>query len=319
MPRWMFETRTEAWNQAGLGDQIAEAEKRNAWPRLIMFGILITAVLVAFNNRQDLFPGYGTEARIITALLLFVFGWGFAIQLGRTVTPTILKRLDPATAGTVTFAIRLATIVIVGAIALHIAGVKTSTLAVGGAFTAVVLGLAAQQTLGNVFAGILLQSTRPFKVGDRVRLTGGPLAGSIEGTVSQLGLIHTSILDGEDRTLIPNMVLLTLAIVPLREPKGIDVRARFDSHVSPKHVQAMLSQAITVPTRRPPSIWLEEIDRDEVVLRISATPVDPDDGATLAEQILSVTRETFEFKRPEGVSQGGPDQDPDPTVPHGHA
>ncbi len=264
----------------------------------------------------------------MTALLLFILGWGFASALGRSLTPTILRRMDPGTAGTVVFVIKLVTIVVVGAVALSVAGVKTSTLAVGGAFTAVVLGLAAQQTLGNVFAGIVLQGTRPFRVGERVRLVGGPLAGSLEGTVSSLGLFHTSILDGKDRIMVPNNVLLNLAIVPLREPKGIDVKARFDSHTSPRVVQKMLRQAITVPTLREPHIWLEEIDRDEVVLQISATPVDPADGALLAEQILSVTRGTFEFDVPGEDGPGSADesddghpprQAPDPEVPTGHA
>jgi len=313
MPRWMFETRTDAWREAGLGDEVLEPPQTKSWPRLILFAILIAAVLVAFNHRHDIAPGYGSEARIVTALLLFAFGWGFASALGRTVTPTILKRMDPATAGTVGFAIRLITIIAVAGVALHIAGVKTSTLAVGGAFTAVILGLAAQQTLGNVFAGVVLQSTRPFRVGERVRLTGGPLAGSVEGTVSQLGLFYTAILNGEDRMMVPNLVILNCAVVPLREPLGIDLKARFDSHVSPSHVQKMLNHAITVPTRRPPSIWLEEIDRDEVVFRISATPLNPDDGAKLAEQVLSVTRGTFEFEHK------GEKQDPKSSVPHGHA
>ncbi|MEX0620456.1 MAG: mechanosensitive ion channel family protein [Solirubrobacterales bacterium] len=325
----MFETRTDAWHKAGLGEQLEPAEMRTAWLRLILFSVLIAAVLVAFSNRRDLFPGFLTEARIVTASLLFILGWGFASALGRSLTPTILRRMDPGTAGTASFVIKLVTIVTVGAISLHIAGVQTSTLAVGGAFTAVVLGLAAQQTLGNIFAGVVLQSTRPFRVGERVRLIGGPLAGAIEGTVSSLGLFHTSILDGNDRIMVPNNVLLNLAIVPLREPRGIDIKARFDSHVSPRHVQAMLKQAITVPTLREPSIWLDEIDRDEVVLQISATPVDPDDGATLAEQILSVTRGTFEYKLPDDADETGTDgdssadrrrpQDPDPEVPTGHS
>jgi small conductance mechanosensitive channel len=296
MPRWMFETRTDVWREAGLGDEVVAARQGRAWPKLILFAVLITAVLVAFNHREQIASDYDTEGRIITALLLFIFGWGFASALGRTITPTILKRMDPGTAGTVGFAIRLVTIILVAVVALHIAGVKTSTLAVGGAFTAVVLGLAAQQTLGNVFAGVVLQGTRPFQVGERVRLTGGPMAGSVEGTVSSLGLFYTSILNGEDRMMVPNNVILNLAVVPLREPEGIDVKARFDSHTSPAVVQEMLKQAITVPTRRPPAIWLDEIDRDEVVLRIVATPIDPNDGARLAEQVLSVTRGTFEFE-----------------------
>jgi hypothetical protein len=90
----------------------------------------------------------------------------------------------------------------------------------------------------------------------------------------------------------------------------------------------MLKQAITVPTLREPQIWLDEIDRDEVVLQISATPVDPEDGGMLAEQILSVTRGTFEFDLPETDDPAGKadsdgsqrrHQDPDPEVPTGHS
>ncbi len=324
MPRWMFETRTDQWHEAGLGEEIKPAKAGRTWPRLVAFAILIAAVLIAFNHRQDIAPGYDTEARIITAVLLFGLGWGFAAALGRTITPVILRRMDPGTAGTIAFVIRLLAIVLIGVVALRIAGVKASTLAVGGAFTAVVVGLAAQQTLGNVFAGIVLQGTRPFRVGERVRLTGGPLAGSVEGTVSSLGLFYTQILRGTDRMMIPNNILLNVIVEPLREPEGMDLRARFDSHVSPSEVQAMLKKAITVPTVRPPSIWLEEVDRDEVVLRITATPINPADGARLAEQVVSVTRATFEYERPEGKGRDrgdepGEHQDPDPGVPHGHA
>ena len=160
----------------------------------------------------------------------------------------------------------------------------------GGAFTAVVVGLAAQQTLGNVFAGIVLQGTRPFRVGERVRLTGGPMAGSVEGTVSSLGLFYATFVSGADRMMVPNSVLLQLAVVPLREPERVDLRARFDAGVSPARIQQILDSAITVPTRYPPDISLEEIDRDEVVLRIAATPERPSDGAKLAEEILAVAR-----------------------------
>ena len=46
-----------------------------------------------------------------------------------------------------------------------------------------------------------------------------------------------------------------------------------------------------MPTRYPPRISLEEIDRDQVVLRIAATPDRPADGARLAEEILAVARD----------------------------
>jgi small-conductance mechanosensitive channel len=176
-------------------------------------------------------------------------------------------------------------------LALRIAGVNTATLAVGGAFTAIVLGLAAQQTLAGIFAGILLQSTRPFRVGERVRLVGGALAGSIDGTVSSLGLFYTTLVQGADRLLVPNSVLINLVVVPLREPEKIDLRARFSGEVSPKQIEDRLLGAISVPTRYPPSVSLQELDADGVVLGIVATPLRPEEGSRLADEVLAALRE----------------------------
>ena len=99
--------------------------------------------------------------------------------------------------------------------------------------------------------------------------------------------------------MIPNSMILNLTVVPLEEPEGIDVRVRFDSRISPDRVQKRLAEAITVPLLREPAIWLEEIDRDEVVVRIQATPEDPGDGAKLAGEVLSVTRDTSELRTPD--------------------
>src|SRR5436189_180548 len=129
-------------------------------------------------------------------------------DVGRGLGPPLFRRLDPATAGTVGFLIRLATIVLTLIVALRVAGIEARTLALGGAFTAVVFGLAAQQTLGNLIAGTVLLSARPFRVGERVRLQGGPLAGQIEGTVSSLGLMYTTFATGEDSIMVPNNAVL---------------------------------------------------------------------------------------------------------------
>lgn len=302
MPAWMFETRTDAWHRAGLGGELERSGGSLPWTRLVVFGFLTALVLVLFINRKQIFPGlfpeYGTEVRVVTAVLLFAFGWGLAAAFGRTITPYVLRRLDPGTAGTVAFAIRLLSILVIAAIALAIAGVRPETILVGGALTVVVLGLAAQQTLGNVFAGVVLQGAGPYRVGDRVRLSGGQVADTIEGTISSLGLFYLALARHGERVMIPNSVVLGATVVPLHEPEGIDVKARFDSHVSPSRIQEMLNHAITVPTLRPPAIWLEEIDRNEVVVRISAAPIDPDDGSRLAEEILSVTRGSFEMPIP---------------------
>jgi len=186
--RTAFETRTELWRQAGLGSEIDRAQARRGQGGALIALILIGAVLVAFAERKQLFPGYGTEVRVATVILLVLLGWSLARSLGRGIGPALYRRLEPGTAGTVGFLVRLLTIVAMTIVALRIAGLKPGTLAVGGAFTAVVIGLAAQQVLGNLLAGIVLLTNRPFRVGERIRVQGGSLAGEVEGIVGSLGL-----------------------------------------------------------------------------------------------------------------------------------
>src|SRR3954468_15959944 len=201
--------------------------------------------------------------------------------------------MDPATAGTVGFVVRLVTMATTLMIALRIAGLRPRELAVGGAFTAVIVGLAAQQTLGNLFAGMVLLSARPFKVGDRVRFQAGALAGNVEGTVSSLGLLYTVLSDGEDEIMVPNNVVLNVAVVPLREPDAVDLRARLRPGVTPQDVQVLLEDQIDKPLIEAPRILLEELDGEEVVVRIQATPVEAGDGPELAGDVLrAVARET---------------------------
>jgi small-conductance mechanosensitive channel len=178
-------------------------------------------------------------------------------------------------------------------VALRVAGLGPRTLALGGAFTAVVVGLAAQQTLGNLIAGLVLLSARPFRVGDRVRLQAGGLAGMTEGVVSSLGLMYTTLSHGDDAIMIPNSVVLSAAVVPLREPSGVDLRARLRPGVTPVDVQNMLNETLTTPVRETPRILLEEIDGDEVVVRVPATPGRAADGPALASEVLTALgRET---------------------------
>jgi len=178
-------------------------------------------------------------------------------------------------------------------VALRVAGIEAKTLALGGAFTAVIFGLAAQQTLGNLIAGMVLLSARPFRVGERVRLQGGPLAGQIEGTVSSLGLLYTTFATGDDSMMVPNSVVLNVAILPLREPEAVDLRARLRTGMTPSDLQEVLERSLQTPLRDPPRITLEELDGEEVVVRIAATPVVASNGRQLASELLGVvSRET---------------------------
>ena len=290
----MFETKSHSWHEAGLASQITQQDARRARREAILLVPLLVAVLLAYNYRESLF-GLDMPVRAATVLALVILGWWFARDAGRAAGPALFRRLDPATAGTFGFLIRLATIGLVLLVALRIAGLQPQTLAVGGAVTAVILGLAAQQTLGNLIAGTVLLSARPFRVGDRVRLLGGAVGGPLEGVVSSLGLLYTTLAQGDETVLIPNNVMVGLAITPLREPASVALRARLRADTKPSDVQRLLEQAVSTPTRADPRIMVEEIDGDEVVVRIAATPEVQSDGPKLADEILaalsSVTRD----------------------------
>ena len=86
--------------------------------------------------------------------------------------------------------------------------------------------------------------------------------------------------------MIPNAVVLGAAVVPLREPDSVDVRVRLNSGVKPTHVQALLDDRIAVPTRTAAKVLLEEVDGDDVVVRVLATPERAIDGAKLADEII---------------------------------
>src|SRR5271166_3823861 len=306
-PPKMFETRSHAWQEAGLLRQVSPRVVKRARLEVLLLVPLFVGVVIFYDNRVGLLgtpgphgrpatslePALETPIRVATVLALMILGWAIARDIGRGLGPPLFRRMDPATAGTVGFLVRLITVVLALLVALAVAGIKPRTLALGGAFTVVILGLAAQQTLGNLFAGTVLLSARPFRVGERVRLQGGPLAGQIEGTVSSLGLLYTTFATGDDSIMVPNSVVLNVAVLPLREPEAVNLRARLRAGMTPGDLQEILEKSLQTPLRDAPRITLEELDGDEVVVRIAATPRVAAQGRHLASELLSVvSRET---------------------------
>jgi small-conductance mechanosensitive channel len=120
-------------------------------------------------------------------------------------------------------ALRLITLVVgylfIALILLGMLDVPVGHLLLGGAVTGVIVGIAAQQSLGNVFAGMVLLMTRVFRVGDQVRIRSGPLGGEINGVISGMGLSYV-VLEAEDGRLhLPNSQVLSAAVGPRPPPK----------------------------------------------------------------------------------------------------
>ncbi len=311
----MFETRSQAWKEVGLLRQIDPRVVKRARLEVLVLLPLFVGIVVLYDHRVSLLgktvpkyyahggvpvpahkvleQGLDTPITVVTVIALMILGWAIARDIGRGLGPPLFRRLDPATAGTVGFLIRLTTVILALLVALRVAGIEARTLALGGAFTAVIFGLAAQQTFGNLVAGTVLLSARPFRVGERVRLQGGGLAGQIEGTVSSLGLLYTTFATGDDVIMVPNSVVLNVAILPLREPEAVNLRARLRAGMSPGDLQEILEKSLQTPLRDAPRITLEELDGEEVVVRIAATPRVASQGRQLASELLGiVSRET---------------------------
>ncbi len=284
--------RRRSWLEAGLARRLSRRAVKRARIQSLLVLPLVAGVLLVYHARGDLLgPDWDRPVRVFTAVALLVLGWQLARDIGRAFVPVLFDHLRPGNAGAVDFVIRLTTMLAAATVALRIAGLGPRTLAFGGAVTAVVVGLAAQQTLGHVFAGTVLLTARPFRVGERVRLQGGPLAGSIRGVVSSLGLLYTTFSSDEGPVMVPNAVVLGVAVVPLREPQGVELRARLRLDSTPADVEDLLRRRITTPLRGNPRVTLEELNGDEVVVRIAAAPQDPADGPRLAGEVLAAIEE----------------------------
>jgi small conductance mechanosensitive channel len=307
IPDRMFETRSEAWAAAGLSVDFSERTVKRARREAAVLLPLFIALLVFWSHHWAILDHIGWFAehhqhnghtvyphhksvkvplQVLTVIALLAIGWMMARDLGRFAGPTFMRRMDPATAGTVGFVVRILIVITMALIALSVAGAGIRTIAVGGGFTAVVVGLAAQQTLGNAFAGIVLLSARPFRVGERVRMQAGATGGQIDGVVSSLGLLYTTLSQGAEKWMIPNNVVLAAVIVPLKEPDSVDVKVRLGHGVRPSQVQAILDEEIGIPTSSK-GVVLEEVDGDDVVVRVQATPSLADDGPRLADEIMA--------------------------------
>src|ERR1700733_1640274 len=104
----MFETRSEAWERVGLSVDFNPRTVRRAQRDALVLVPLVVAILVVYDHRDALLGKHTahtlqTPIQIITVLLLVALGWALARAVGRLAGPTFLRRMDPATAGTVGF------------------------------------------------------------------------------------------------------------------------------------------------------------------------------------------------------------------------
>jgi small-conductance mechanosensitive channel len=93
-----------------------------------------------------------------------------------------------------------------------------TALLAGVSVVSVVIGLAAQNTLGNLVAGLSLVLYRPIRVGDNVQLNSPK--GLITATVELVSLGFTVLRDAEEHeVIIPNRVMVSSVVIRLGQTK----------------------------------------------------------------------------------------------------
>lgn len=108
---------------------------------------------------------------------------------------------------------QLLIIAVLAFIALVIMGAVTApTIAVPTAFITLIVGIAAQQSLGNIFAGILLALAHPFGVGNYIRIS----SVNLEGVVKTLGIVYTEVLSDDNQVFVPNATVLAGAVTVIK-------------------------------------------------------------------------------------------------------
>ena len=182
---------------------------------LVGLAIAITGVVIANLYEIEKGGGFTFDDRIgFVGVLVFVIGGVILVRsaVGAFNVAASDSLQEKAKGTPVSFLVYAAGYLFVALGAVSLTPIKPASLLFGGALTGVILGIAAQQTIGNFFAGFVLVVVRPFTVGDRVYLKGA--LGEYEGTVTEMTLFYVHVATERGPVMLPNAGVLASAVGP---------------------------------------------------------------------------------------------------------
>ncbi len=144
-------------------------------------------------------------ANILIALVIFVFGRFLIIQFDKLFNK-VLKRSswDSVLKGFIRSIVQTLLFVVLFMIIINAVGVKTVSIAAIIGAIGLAIGLAMKDNLANFAGGVLILLSKPFRGGDYIK------AQNLEGTVESIGILHTILRTGDNKTVyIPNGPLST--------------------------------------------------------------------------------------------------------------
>jgi small-conductance mechanosensitive channel/CRP-like cAMP-binding protein len=241
---------------------VPTAERGRVKAGLFFGGAYLIAVL-AFGllHRPLPLPGHHDWLRMLASLLFSfaaVITAGlllFDVVLARRELPRILRDVVQGVAYLIT-----------AAIVLTRSEVDVTKVFTASVLTTAVLGLALQDTLGNVVAGLALQLERDFEVGDWISLEKGGVMGRIREVRWRATTIVTK---SGDLMLIPNSAITRGTIVNYSRPtsahrQAVSVRVQF-RHPPGEVRDTIIAAVRSLPFVRPepsPDCVLQEFNED---------------------------------------------------------
>ena len=144
-------------------------------------------------------------------------------------------------------------------------------IATSGVF-AIILGLALQSTLSDVFSGIALNLGRPYMIGDWIVLNDG-----IEGRVVETNWRSTHLLNGSnDLVVLPNSFLAKVGLTNLSSPDrthGVTLTIRVVPTIMPSAIidvmRAVLLSSGSILTEPRPGVQIKSLTADAIEVELS--------------------------------------------------
>jgi small-conductance mechanosensitive channel len=138
----------------------------------------------------------------------------FAIHTISKISYGLSISYSEQTAKSIRSLIRIAGAIIVIAVIISYLSQDPVIAASISTISGLVIGFAASNLIGNVIAGIYLAITRPFRIGDRIKVFDG------DGKVSDIGLLYTRLLlDNGDEMLASNSSMVSTNIILRKKEK----------------------------------------------------------------------------------------------------
>jgi len=208
--------------QIDLSAQVERVKRKTRpWKSIIALLLAIACAAISHAARRDSHTIY-TVSHLTnqfiaagTAALFAVFASVATYGLAGKSRELAEPKAGTAHAGIIRYAILIVGWFTTLVITLELFGVPIAQLVLGGALTTVFVGIAAQQALGNVFAGMVLLFARPFRVGEAIRLRAGALGGTLDGIVTDIGITYVRFDTGGSVMSIPNSQVLNAVIGPI--------------------------------------------------------------------------------------------------------